>query len=205
MWSQIVPQSQIEASHKSCCKLTLFCTSLSIYIYIYIYVCVCVGNTKCEMNRLKRYLLLSAMKFMHDSLVLSHLQFEIKCWGFEWKMIFRLQKRALRIMPNSKYNAHTDPSFRDLETLKVKKIFDVQCLKLWHKFVNNELPHFAKSMFTYRHELYETDPTATVCSISIPRTLLVPIMLYDTVYLIYYSRVSRTPYGKSAHPQYWYF
>ena len=60
-------------------------------------------------------------------------------------------------MTNSKYNAHTDPIFNCLEILKVKDIFDVQCLKLWYKFVNNELPYFFKSMFTYNHELYETE------------------------------------------------
>ena len=60
-------------------------------------------------------------------------------------------------MTNSKYNAHTDPFFKDLEMLMVKNTFDVQCLKLWYKFVNNELSHFFKSMFTYNHELYETE------------------------------------------------
>ena len=29
--------------------------------------------------------------------------------------------------------------------------------KLWYGFFKNELPHFFKSMFTYNHELYETD------------------------------------------------
>ena len=59
-------------------------------------------------------------------------------------------------MKLSKYNAHTDPILKNLEMLKVKDIFDVQCLKLWYKFVNNELRYF-KSMFTYNHELYETE------------------------------------------------
>ena len=116
-----------------------------------------ISRTLGIMNRLKRYLPLSAMKLMYDYLVLSHLQFRITCWGFERERILRLQKRALQIMMNSKYNAHTDPLFKDLEMLKVKVIFDVQCLKLWYKFINNELPHFFKSMFTYNHELYETE------------------------------------------------
>ena len=60
------------------------------------------------------------------------------------------------IMTSSKYNAHTYPLFKDLGILKVRDISDVQCLKLWYKFVNNELPHFFKSMSTYYHELYET-------------------------------------------------
>ena len=41
--------------------------------------------------------------------------------------------------------------------LKVKDIFHVQCLKLWYEFFNNELPYFFKSIFTYNHELYETE------------------------------------------------
>ena len=32
----------------------------------------------------------------------------------------------------------------------------VQCLKFWYKFVNNELPCFFKSIFTYNRGLYET-------------------------------------------------
>ena len=83
------------------------------------------------MNRLKRYLPTSAMKLMYDSLLLSHLQFGITYWGFEWERIFKSQKRALRMMTNSKYNAYTDPILKGLEMLKVKDIFDVQCLKLW--------------------------------------------------------------------------
>ena len=35
----------------------------------------------------------------------------------------------------------------------VSVLHDMQCLKLWYKFVKNELPHFFKSMFTYNHEL----------------------------------------------------
>ena len=75
-------------------------------------------------------------------------QFGITCWGFEWERIFKLQKRALWIMTNSKYDAHTEPIFKGLEMLKVKDISDVQCLKLWYKFVNNKLPYFFQSMFT---------------------------------------------------------
>ena len=33
-------------------------------------------------------------------------------------------------MTNSKYNAHTDPLFKSLKLLKIKDIFDVQCMKL---------------------------------------------------------------------------
>ena len=97
----------------------------------------------------------SAMKLMYDSLILSHLQFGIANWGFEWERISKLQKQALRIMTNSRYNAHTEPLFKKLTLLKVKDIFDVQCLKFWYKFVNNKLPKYFRDMFKFNHELHD--------------------------------------------------
>ena len=94
------------------------------------------------MNRLKRYLPFSAMKLMYDSFILYHLQFGITCWGFEWYRIFKLQKRTLRIMTNSKYNAHNEPLLKELEMLKVSDIFNVQCMTFWYKFVNKSLPEY---------------------------------------------------------------
>ena len=69
-------------------------------------------------HTLERYLPFSAMKFMYDSLILSHLQFGITNWGFERERISKLQKRVLRIMKNSRYNPHTEPLFKKLNLLK---------------------------------------------------------------------------------------
>ena len=76
-----------------------------------------IARTLGVMNRLKRYLPISAMKLVYDSLILSHLQFGITNWGFEWDRISKLQKRALRIMTNSRYNAHTEPLLKQLHLL----------------------------------------------------------------------------------------
>ena len=79
-----------------------------------------ISHTLGVMNRLKCYLPLSAMKLMYWSLVLSHLQFAITSCGFEWERLSKLQKRAIRVMTNSKYNAHTDPLFKSLKLLKIR-------------------------------------------------------------------------------------
>ena len=112
-----------------------------------------ISCTLGVINRLKRYLPLSAMKLMYDSLILSHLQFGITNWGFEWDRISKLQKRALRIMTNSRYNAHTEPLFKQLHLLKVKDTFEIQCLKFWYKYMNNKLPNYFRNKFTYNHEI----------------------------------------------------
>ena len=116
-----------------------------------------ISRTLGIMNRLKRYLPFSVMKLQYDSLILSHLQFGITCWGFEWNRIFKLQKRDLRIMKNIKYNAHTAPLFKEPEMLNVKNIFDVQCMKFWYKFVNKSLPEYFGTMFTFNNELYQIE------------------------------------------------
>ena len=68
-----------------------------------------ISRTLGVMNRLKRYLQFSALKLIYSSLILSHLQFAITSWGFELERLSKLQKRAIRIMTNSKYNTQTDP------------------------------------------------------------------------------------------------
>ena len=114
-----------------------------------------ISRTLGVMNRLKRYLPISAMKLMYDSLILSHLQFGITNWSFEWDRTSKLQKRAHRIMTNNKYNAHTEPLFKHLHLLKVNDIFDVQCLKFWYKFVHKKLPNYFRDMFNYNYELHD--------------------------------------------------
>ena len=64
-----------------------------------------------------------------------------------------MELRAIRIMKDDTYNAHTDPLFKSLKLLKIKDIFDVHCMKIWYKFVNNNVPTYFASMFRYNREL----------------------------------------------------
>ena len=58
-------------------------------------------------------------------------------------------------MTNSEYNAHTKPLLIELKLLKIKDIFDLQCMKFWYNFVNGTVPAFFASMFQYNHKIYE--------------------------------------------------
>ena len=87
-------------------------------------ICRTLGVKDC----LKRYLLLSVLKIMYDSLILPHIQFGITCWGFEWGRLAKLEKRAVCIITNSKYNAHTEPLLKYLHLLKITDIFEGQCM-----------------------------------------------------------------------------
>ena len=79
--------------------------------------------------RTKKFLNSSILAKIYNSLILSRINYGILCWGFEHKRIYQLQKKAIRLVCKTRYNAHTDPLFIQLKTLKVKDIYHIQCLK----------------------------------------------------------------------------
>ena len=60
---------------------------------------------------------------------MPHLNYGILCWGHKTKKTFLLQKKALRLITNSKYNAHTDPIFKKQSLLKLHDIYNLEILK----------------------------------------------------------------------------
>ena len=83
---------------------------------------------------------------IYNSLILSHLNFNILAWGYKCDRVIKLQKKALRIIKVSKYNAHTDPLFKKLKLLKVADILKIKELKLYYKFKHNTLPVYLQNL-----------------------------------------------------------
>ena len=101
------------------------------------------------LNRLKFYLPTNTKIRIYNSLILPHCYYGILAWGFECNRIYKLQKASVRSISNSKYNAHTDPLFKQLKLLKVEDIFTIQQYKFYHKYMSNNLPiYFNFSFFT---------------------------------------------------------
>ncbi len=98
------------------------------------------------LNKLKYFLPQHIKILIYNSLILSHLNFGIMTWGYQCERVIKLQKRALRILSLSKYNAHTEPLFKKLKLLQVKDILKLQELKFYHKYRNNKLPHYLQTM-----------------------------------------------------------
>ena len=92
------------------------------------------------LNKLKHFLPLKTKILIYNSLIVSHLNFGILVWGYQCDRIMKLQKKVIRIISLSKYNAHTEPIFKKLNLLKVKDILKLQELKFYYKFKNNKLP-----------------------------------------------------------------
>ena len=96
------------------------------------------------LNRLKRYVPSHILKMIYNSIVQSNLNYCILAWGYNCGRLKILQRKAIRIITNSKYNAHTSPLFKKLSLLKLEDMFKMNMLKWYHKYVNNKLPHYFK-------------------------------------------------------------
>ena len=79
---------------------------------------------------------------LYNSMVLSRLNYSVIAWGYQPGGIIKLQKKALRIISGSKYNAHTEPICKHLHVLKFEHILELRILKFFYKLRNNQLPSY---------------------------------------------------------------
>ena len=86
------------------------------------------------LNRLKRYLPQNILKMIYTSIIQSNLNYCILAWGYNCGRLKTLQKKAVRIITNSRYNSHTDPIFKKLEILKLEDMFKINMLKWYYRF-----------------------------------------------------------------------
>ena len=60
--------------------------------------------------------------------------------GFKSNRVFALQKKAVRILTCSKYNAHTEPLFKTVKLLKFTDLLNLWELIFFYKFIHKILP-----------------------------------------------------------------
>ena len=77
---------------------------------------------------------------LYNSLIASHLNYGILAWGIVATRLEKLQKKAIRLITNSKYIAHTNPLFKRLQLLKFVDIFKLRDLKFYYNLYNGLLP-----------------------------------------------------------------
>ena len=94
------------------------------------------------LNKIKLFLPSRILKTIYSSLILYQLNYGILVWGQNYKRIFKLQKRVMRIITCSKYNAHHEPLFKELKLLKLEDIRKLQELKCYYKLVHRQLPSY---------------------------------------------------------------
>ena len=104
----------------------------------------------------------SILLSLYHAIFSSHMTYGLPVWGNatenHLKRIELLQKRAIRAISFSDYNAHTSPIFKDLGILKLKDQFDYQMASLLWDLDHNTLSPSLSSYFTKVADIH-THPT----------------------------------------------
>ena len=111
-----------------------------------------ISKTLGVMYRIKRTVTSDILKLIYNTLIAPHLNYAILCWGFCTTRLTKLQKKAVRIINLSRYNAHTDPILKSLRLLKVSDMFRLNALKFYFKYCQNSLPEYFSNMFDMREQ-----------------------------------------------------
>ena len=95
------------------------------------------------------------MKTIYNSLIYPHLQYGIIFWSgvckSEYEKVFRLQKRAVRVISKSLKYAHTEPIFKNLKILKLEHITKLEMCK----FISQDLNNFNNFSFRPRSTVHQ--------------------------------------------------
>ena len=77
-------------------------------------------------------------------------------WGTNINEPFKLQKKAVRVISNRTYNAHTEPIFKSLQLLKIPDIYKQCVLKFYFQYCHSQLPSYLQSFsYTFRKDIHE--------------------------------------------------
>jgi hypothetical protein len=108
------------------------------------------------MTRLKHYMPTYILLTLYNSLVFPYLNYGLLVWGAASHKLEKLQKKAIRVIANAKYNAHTEPLYKNLGLLKLCDQLKLQEYKFLYKLQNELLPSFFQnSMFIRQSDVHD--------------------------------------------------
>ena len=127
------------------------------------FICKKLSRTVGTLKRLKNMVPSHVLLSIYNSLFVPYMTQSTLVCGHKPMRIFKLQKRAIRIIFNKPYNAHTDVLFKKNNILKFEDIYKTSSLKFYHKYVNDSLPSYFDGMFhtdpiTHQYDLRVSQP-----------------------------------------------
>jgi len=122
-----------------------------------------VSRALFSLKQVKHFLPKQCMKTLYYSLIHSHLSYGILVWGNATQSALHqttlLQKRAIRLINNAKYNSHTDPLFRSSHILKLADLVEYQAALFAFDLNTKKLPISFNDIFTFNRDLPNTRVT----------------------------------------------
>jgi hypothetical protein len=113
------------------------------------------------MRKAKNNLSKRGMKSLYYSLIHSHIIYGIQVWTTcatgMINNIFKLQKRAIRLIHNAPYNAHTESLFKESRILPLPKLIEFFQLQFMQQFTNSFLPSSFNGLWLTRDALRQLE------------------------------------------------
>ena len=105
-----------------------------------------VGNKISKVTgilyRLKNVFPENVLFVLYNSLIVSYMNYGLLLWGIHSHKLELLQKKALRLMTNSNYLAHTTPLLIKHGLLNVRDMYKLKLLKFYYKLSYDLLPPY---------------------------------------------------------------
>ena len=108
-----------------------------------------------------------ALLTLYYSLVYPYLQYCVSVWGSTYHTnlhrLILLQKKAVRIISNKSFDAHTDPLFKELKIMKFNNIYLFHIGKIMYQFKINTLPQSLNRMFILNSQIHSYNTRSSNC------------------------------------------
>ena len=121
-------------------------------------VCNKVSKHIGILRRIKHKIPVTLLKSLYYTLINPYFNYCNIIWATSSSValdkLFRLQKRAIRLVANSDWNAHSAPLFLDLKVLTIHQLNLLQVASFMYKVNNNLLPQYFIDMFLFNHSVH---------------------------------------------------
>jgi len=126
-------------------------------------LCKKISKSIYAIRTVKNILPESALCSLYFALLHSHLVYAVQIWssgsGSNMESMFKLQKKAIRIISNASYNAHTEPLFKSLEILPLNLLAEFSKTQFMQHFKQKYLPQALSNTWQSNQERrFEDDP-----------------------------------------------
>lgn len=101
-----------------------------------------ISKTIGSLKFIKKFISKPILRQIYMTLIQPKIYYGILVWGHKSSNLQKLQKRAIRVVSGVKYNAHTDPLFKELNILKCQDIYKLQICKTYYKIENKICPYY---------------------------------------------------------------
>ena len=113
------------------------------------YIATKVARVIGIMYRLKHTYPKSVLQILYSTLIFPHFTYCLLLWGSkinDGHKLHLLQKKALRIIANANYIAHSESICKMLRIIKVTDMYRLAILKFYYKLMNDALPPYFSTM-----------------------------------------------------------